>query len=125
MHYSNGKCQTYEKIRDHNMHIERILTAKPIIDIKEPSKPSFLVFRAKKEKMEQEKLSKISYENNVLLKKIITIESKPSPYNPANLQVKYCPAFDKTYFVSKKKKWDIDKENLVDSLIITRNYITD
>jgi hypothetical protein len=40
---------------------------------------------------------KINYENNVLLKKIIEIEQKPSAYNPRKLNPKKCPAFDDIY----------------------------
>jgi hypothetical protein len=95
--------------------------------VKEPVKPSFLTFKAKKEKMEQERLLKINYENSVLLKKIIDIEKKPSPYNPSNLQVGYCPAYDKNYYLKNKKKFDLDKDNLVSRcvLIIIRNCIID
>ena len=38
------------------MHLERLVTTKPGIDAKEPKKPSFLMFKAKKEKMEQGRL---------------------------------------------------------------------
>jgi hypothetical protein len=37
---------------------------------------------------------KIDYENNVLLRKIIDIEQKPSAYHPTKLNPKRCPAFD-------------------------------
>lgn len=113
MNYSNRLCNEYNRIREHKNHLERIVTIKPVIDIKEPSKPSFLIFKAKKEKMEQEKMNKINYENNVLLTKIIDIVNKPSPYNPMNLQVKPCPAFSKLEYIQRKKKFDIDQENLV------------
>ena len=38
------------------MHLERLVTTKPGIDAKEPKKTSFLMFKAKKEKMEQGRL---------------------------------------------------------------------
>ena len=58
---------------------------------------------------------KINYENNVLLKKIISIEHKPSLYNATKLKNKPCPAFDnktKT-FKSKFQKSQIDNQNHV------------
>lgn len=55
MNYSNRKCNELEKIRDHRLHLERLVTAKTNIDQAEPIKPSFLIFKAKKERMEQGK----------------------------------------------------------------------
>jgi len=54
---------------------------------------------------------KICYENKVLLKKIIEIENKPSTYHPFNVQVKYCPAFDKTNYNKNFNKSMLLKEN--------------
>ena len=56
---------------------------------------------------------KTYYENTVLLKKILEIENKPSPYNPVNLKTKKCPAYEKTDFVSKRKINEIHSENAV------------
>jgi hypothetical protein len=112
-HYSNRRCNEIEKIKEHKMHLERLVTVKTMLDIKEPKKPGFLVFKAKKEKMEQEKKMKINFENRVLLTKIIDIEKKPSPYNPVILLPARCPAYDKTTYQIKKKKYDLDKNNLV------------
>jgi hypothetical protein len=121
--YSNQKCYEIEKIREHRLHLERIVTMKKGIDIKEPHKPSFLVFKAKKEIMEEgnyfkilfyiEKNSKINYENQILLKRIIEIENKPSTYHPVNVQVKECPAFDKNFYVNKRKKYNLEQDNMV------------
>lgn len=113
--YANRKCNEYEKIREHKMMLERLVTAKSVINIKEPNKPNFLVHKAKKEQIEMENKMKVNYENRVLLTKIIEIESKPSPYNPLILQPKKCPAFDKdkNSFHKKKEKFELDKENLV------------
>jgi hypothetical protein len=116
LHYGNRSCNTFEKIRDHNMHIERVLTTKSTLDKNGPLKPSFLVYKAKKEQMEDERKDKIAYENRVLLKKIIRIENKASPYNPVNLQVKRCPAYDNKLHYHHKSRFEIDKENLVSYL---------
>lgn len=53
---NNRKCNEFEKIRSHKMFLEKIYSIKPSIDIKEPKKPSFLIFKAKKEVMAQGKL---------------------------------------------------------------------
>ena len=113
LYHSNRSCNTHEKIKDHNMHIERVLTAKSTLDRNGPIKPSFLVYKAKKEQMEDERKDKIGYENDLLIKKIIKIESKTSPYNPVNLQVKICPAFNNKVYYHQKNRFEIDKENLV------------
>ncbi len=55
----------------------------------------------------------MGYENKVLLKKIIDIENKPSTYHPVNVQVKYCPAFDRSNYVKKYNKSMLLKENQV------------
>ena len=125
--FSNRRCNEIEKIKEHKMHLERLVTAKPILDVKEPHKPGFLVHRSKKEAIEAEKKSKINYENRVLLGKIVEIENKPSPYNHSLLQPSRCPAYDKTYYMKKKKKYDLDSENLVKKLFkeIIRNFIID
>lgn len=112
-HYSNKRCNEIEKVKEHKMHLERLVTVKTMLDINEPVKPSFLIHKAKKKALEEERQSKILYENNVLVRKIIDITNKPSPYNAVNLQVQRCPAYDKTYYQVKKKKYDLDKDNLV------------
>lgn len=119
LYYSNRKCNMQEKIRDHNMHIDRVLSVKSKLDNIGPSKPSFLIYKAKKEQIEEERADKIDYENNVLLKKILTIGNKPSPYNPVNLQVKRCPAFDNKLYYHQKSRFEIDNENLVCFLYVT------
>ena len=112
-YYSNRKCNEIEKIKDHKRHLERIITVKPMLDVKEPMKPRFLTLNAKKEAVDYEKKKKIYYENRVLLGKIIEIEKKPSPYNHTLLKPSRCPAYDKTTYQIKKKTTDIDRENLV------------
>ena len=55
LNYSNNKLNEFERKRDHKGHLERLIFTKKVIDIEEPVKPSFLIFKAKKEKMEQGK----------------------------------------------------------------------
>lgn len=49
----------------------------------------------------------------MLYNKIVDITTKPSSYNPTNLKVKYCPAFDKTKYRQKTEKLNVDKDNVV------------
>ncbi len=51
--YSNRKCNELERIREHRMHLERIVTVRSSLDLKEPYKPKFLSERLKKEKIEE------------------------------------------------------------------------
>ena len=56
MIYSNRKLKEYEKIREHRMHLERLVTVRSSIDKKEPIKPLFMKERLKKEKIEEGRL---------------------------------------------------------------------
>lgn len=53
LNVNNRKCNEHERTRDHKMHLERIVMCKTAIKIKPPMKPSFLAFKAKKQKMEE------------------------------------------------------------------------
>jgi hypothetical protein len=57
----------------------------------------------------------MNYENNILLKKIIEIEQKPSLYNVSKLTNKECPAFEKNNknFKAKFLKSQLDTQNYV------------
>lgn len=50
---SNKKCNEFDKIRDHRLHLERLITSKARLDQTTPNKPSFLMYKAKKLKMEE------------------------------------------------------------------------
>ena len=56
---------------------------------------------------------KINYENKILLKKILCINNKPSLYHPLNLQIKTCPAFEKSGYKNYRKQIGIITENYV------------
>jgi hypothetical protein len=63
----------------------------------------------------KERKAKMNYENNILLKKIIEIEQKPSLYNISKLAKKECPAFEKS-----KKNY---KSKFLKSQLETQNYV--
>ncbi len=56
---------------------------------------------------------KINHENKILLKKILKINNKPSLYHPINLQMKTCPAFEKSGYKNYRKQFNILFENQV------------
>jgi hypothetical protein len=51
--HTNRKCNEHDKFFDHQMHLERIASAKPAIQINEPKKLPFLKLRLKKFQMEE------------------------------------------------------------------------
>lgn len=132
--YSNRKCNEYERTREHVQHLQRLVNMRPVIDVKKPKKPKFLFERAKKEQMEAENKQKIQYENNLVLKKIIEIETHLSDYNPIKLKIKECPALERANnpIIKSFEKEKINKQNFVSRdnlfyilIFINRNFIKD
>jgi hypothetical protein len=109
---SNRKCQEHERFYQHKAHLERIVTIKPCISTKEPKKPGFLFRKVKKEQEDEEKLIKIQYENGLIVKKIIDLETHFNQYHPKKNKIKGCPAFDSTNHKNFQQKF-INKENFV------------
>jgi hypothetical protein len=59
------------------MHIQRLRSVKPSIDIgKPPKKPTHIVNNYKKEMLNLERMSEIQYQNRVLLRKMLQIDLK-------------------------------------------------
>jgi len=48
-----------EKIKEHIMHVQRLRTIKPSVDMKKPPKPTHLTTNSKKEMLQMERLSEI------------------------------------------------------------------
>lgn len=109
---SNRKCNEHERIYQHKSHLERIVNSKSALDRQEPKKPSFLFRNCKKAQEEKTKNIKIHYENGLIIKKIIHLETHNMEYHPKNIKIKYCPAFDKTLAKDFQKKF-INRENYV------------
>lgn len=111
--YANRIVNFHNKIKEQRLHLERLVTMKPVIDIAEPYKPSFLKTRLKKEQMEEEKQNVIDYENTLLHNKIVEAKIKPGYYNAEVLSPKRYPAFDKKKhtYAKAKKEFDIDVSN--------------
>ena len=58
------------------MHVQRLRTIKPSIDMAKPPKPTHIVNNYKKEMIKMERLSEIQYQNRVLLRKMLQIDLK-------------------------------------------------
>lgn len=111
--YSNRIVNFHNKIREQRLHLERLVTIKPMVDIKEPYQPAFLKKNLKKKEMEEEKQATIDYQNRIYTRKIIEAAIKPGYYNSEILSPKKYPAFEKEkHFYSKaKEQYDINKSN--------------
>jgi hypothetical protein len=112
-----------EKFKDHQKHIERIFEVKTRIKNNEPKKPIFLF--AGKRNLESgriyinliiiDKIIKINYENNWIMKKIIGHELNHRPYHPSKIKHFECPPFyQKTYSqIRNSNEKKIKNENQV------------
>jgi hypothetical protein len=110
----NRICHIQDKIREQRLHLERVITMKPVIDVEEPITPSFLKTRLAKKEMEEEKLSKIEYENRLMFRKILETNIHPGQYNLNVLAPEIYPAFKKKKnfrYSDLKRQYDINKSN--------------
>jgi hypothetical protein len=71
---SNRIIGEREKIKEHIMHIQRLRSIKPSIDMKKPPRPTHVMNNYKKEMLQMERLSEIQYQNRVLLRKMLQID---------------------------------------------------
>jgi len=92
---SNIICNYLNNYMNQKKHIERVLSAKEIINNKiKPLYPKFLKFKICKLQMEEEKNNRIKEENKLMFHKIIDAETKPSKYSRI-YEPKICPSFNK------------------------------
>ena len=111
---NNYICNFLSENRIQKKHIERILSAKEIINNrKTPYYPKFLKLKLSKQQMEEDKNNKIKEENKILFYKIINAEMKPSLYSQI-FKIKKCPSFDTNlkYFKRLKKEIENYEENI-------------
>jgi len=111
---SNNICNYLCEYQVQKKHIERVLSAKEIIQTKiPPYTPKFLKLKLCKNQMEEEKNNKIKEENKQLFYKIIDAEVKPSKYSRI-YKPKECPSFNKflIYFKRVKKEIEDYEENM-------------
>ncbi len=73
--FPNRRCNEYDKIRvnqcffylkEHKLHLERVVTVKPKVDLKEPALPSFLMPKNKKEKVSTSKILLLDLEPQLI-----------------------------------------------------------
>jgi len=110
---NNYICNYLDEYEIQKKHIDRILSAKEIINNKKPPYyPKFLKLKLCN-LLFKEKNNKIKEENKILFYKIINAETKPSKYSRI-YEPKACPSFDKNNICLKRIKKDFQnsKENL-------------
>ena len=111
---NNFICNYLDEYQVQKKHIERVLSAKEIINNKKPPYyPKFLKLKLCKLQMEEEKNNKIKEENKQLFYKIINAETKPSKYSRI-FEPKICPSFNKDIICFQRIKKEIKnyQENL-------------
>ena len=106
--YVNSICNEAEKVNNHRLHIERVLSVKGQTDTSKPYYPKFLKLKLKKYVMEEEENEKIKNENRNLLYRILKSGFLPSKYSII-YPPKPCPAFDKEKKYNKRKKEELEK----------------
>ncbi len=114
MLYSNRKCNEFDRFQQHKLHLERIVSTKPAVKLETPKKPGFLFRKTIGKHHQNEKNIKIDYENALIMKKIIHLETHNTQYHPQKIMVKDCPAFDKRVLSDHPKNL-IQRENYVRS----------
>jgi len=84
---SNRLIGEREKVKEHIMHVQRLRSVKPSIDMRGPEKPVHLANNFKREMKNMERLSEIQYQNRVLLRKMLHIDLKKQQ-NPQGKKLK-------------------------------------
>lgn len=111
--FSNSIINFHYKTREQNLHLERLVTIRPVIDKTSPYKPLFLDKRLTKKELNEEKQTEVDYINNLLRSKIAEAHLKPSNYNSKLLSPKKYSAFQKGRhnYTKNKKRRDIKLSN--------------
>ena len=74
---SNSHLTEREKLREHMLHMYKLSQVKPRIDNRAPPAPSHIKTKNKKKQQERERQETIQKDNNLLLQKLMKIDSKP------------------------------------------------
>lgn len=105
---NNYICNYLDEYENQKKHIERILSAKEIINNRKPPYfPKFLKLKLCN-LLFKEKNNKIKEENKILFYKIINAETRPSKYSRI-YEPKICPSFDKNIICLKRIKKEVQK----------------
>ena len=111
---NNLLCSYLDAYENQKKHIERVLSAKDTTKSTiPPYYPKFLLLKASKYFMEEEKNDQIKEGNKILYLKIKNVIKKPSKYSKI-FEPKKCPAFDKEKLLLKRIKHEINnyQENI-------------
>ena len=96
--FLNEICDSLDRERDHLLHLQRLYTIKPTLEIKSPIKPRFLIQNNSRLLKRAQTQYNIDYENEILKNRLSYINTKNGPYNQNYLRPKSgLPAFRKTY----------------------------
>ena len=96
--FLNEICDSLDRERDHLLHLQRLYTIKPTLEIKSPIKPRFLIQNNPRLLKRAQTQYNIDYENEILKNRLSYINTKNVPYNQNYLRPRSgLPAFRKTY----------------------------
>ena len=96
--FLNEICDSLDRERDHLLHLQRLYTIKPTLEIKSPIKPRFLIQNNSRLLKRAQTQYNIDYENEILKNRLSYINTKNGPYNQNYLRPRSgLPAFRKTY----------------------------
>ena len=115
--FLNEICDSLDRERDHLLHLKRLYTIKPTLEIKSPIKPKFLIRNNSKLLKRAQTQYNIDYENEIMKNRLSYINTKNGPYNQNYLRPKSgLPAFRKTFikysFQEVETMQKIFKENI-------------
>ena len=118
---SNKICSSLNKEREQFLHLMRLYSIKPTIQINPPKKPKFLKNNQSKLMENAKKQFKIDYENMILAKKINDIKIKNGRYNKNVIRPKTdYPAFRRSYFNCKYEDIEKMKDIIIRNIFITQ-----
>jgi hypothetical protein len=124
--YANRKCNALDKFVDHKLFLERIASSKPALKISSPQVFPFLKIKAKKINLEEGKSMiliiienniKISYENDLIMKKIIEYETHKTSYHP-DMQKHYPHPSSNRFSKTSYSSFEVKRNNSVFSYYI-------
>jgi hypothetical protein len=81
----NGLYNVLSKDLEDNHHHKKIKTMKTRVDNRPPLIPQHLQSKAKRRRLMEDRNTEIQEHNRMLLKKMLQIDLKPSPLNPASI----------------------------------------
>jgi hypothetical protein len=83
---SNKICSEKNLQREHMLHSLKLSQVKPAIDNKQPTIIPHERFRARKERIFNDRMLSIQQDNRILLQKMLRIDSRPSFLSPTSIQ---------------------------------------